>query len=233
MQGPVAGFREYLPYIVGKRGLEIGGPSESFRRRKWVPVYPRVRELDNCDFSERTVWAEHGREFRFDAGKAPGKTIVCDGSRLEPVTTGEYDFVLSAHNLEHFANPVKALKEWQRVLAPGGGLVLVLPHYRYTFDHRREPTPVEAMLQDYEQGVGEDDLSHLEEILERHDLARDPGAGTREEFERRCRDNVNNRCLHHHVFDERNSRELLVRVGFEVLRVGLARPFHLCVLARR
>lgn len=234
IQRPVGGFKDYLPYVRGKSGIEIGGPSDSFRRGRWVPLYSQVGALDNCDFSSSTVWAEHGREFVFAPGKAPGRTFVCDGSRLEPIADAAYEFVLSAHNLEHFGNPVKALYEWRRVLRAGGALVLVLPYYRNTFDHRRTPTPVADMLADYERGVGEDDLTHLEEVLEKHDLERDPGAaGSREAFEARCRDNFSNRCMHHHVFDEHNSRELLTAVGFKVRAVDLARPFHLCLLAER
>lgn len=233
IQRPVGSLNLYLTYVRGKSGIEIGGPSESFQARRWLPLYPSVGALDNCDFSSRTVWAEHTPEFVYARGKAPGRTFVCDGSRLEPIADAAYDFVLSAHNLEHFANPVKALHEWKRVLRPGGALVLVLPFYRNTFDHRRTPTPVGEMLADYERNVGEDDLTHLEEILEKHDLERDPGAGSRDAFEARCRDNFNNRCLHHHVFDESNSRVLLESVGFTVKAVDLAQPFHLCLLAER
>jgi hypothetical protein len=88
------------------------------------------------------------------------------------------------------------------------------------------------MFHDYDQNTGEDDLQHLSEILEKHDLARDPGAGSWENFQQRSLDNISNRCLHHHVFDEHNSRELLSRVGFEVLDLDLALPFHICILAR-
>ena len=162
----------------------------------------------------------------------PGKTIFCDGSALVDIPDATYDVLLSSHNLEHFANPVRALREWQRVLKPDGALVLVLPDYRETFDHRRQPTSVEHMLEDFDQNIGEDDLTHLAEILEKHDLRRDPGAGTFEEFQKRCLGNLSNRCLHHHVFDERNSRELLSRMGFDVVAVDRRLPFHVCLLAR-
>jgi hypothetical protein len=164
--------------------------------------------------------------------RPPGSSFFCDGSNLVPIGDRSYDFILSAHNLEHFANPVKALSEWKRVLRPGGTLVLVLPNYRKTFDHRRTPTPVAAMLADFEQNVGEEDLSHLPEILALHDLKRDRAAGTFAEFKTRSFDNFNNRCLHHHVFDENNSRELLSALDFQVLTVNLAPPFHLSLLAR-
>lgn len=230
-QSRIRNRQAYLPYVVNKRGLEIGGPSEVFRRGCPLGIYPHVDVLDNCDFSKSTVWAEQQETYTFDPEKKPGKSIFCDGSDLVSVKDNTYDFVLSSHNLEHFANPVKALKEWERVIRPAGALILVLPYCKRTFDHRREPTSVEHMLEDFERNIGEDDLTHLPEILEKHDLSRDLAAGSVEEFHKRSLDNYANRCLHHHVFDEKNSRELLERTGFNVRSIDLAFPFHLCILA--
>ena len=114
-----------------------------------------------------------------------------------------------------------------------GALILVLPYYKNTFDHRREPTSVDHMFSDYEQNIGEDDLTHLPEILEKHDLSKDPGAKDIENFRIRSLNNIENRCLHHHVFDEHNSRELIERSGFVVHSVDRAFPFHLCLLATK
>ncbi len=41
---------------------------------------------------------------------------------------GSLDYVFSSHCLEHTADPAKTLREWTRVLRPGGSLVLLLPH---------------------------------------------------------------------------------------------------------
>jgi SAM-dependent methyltransferase len=228
----VAEVGAYLPYLQGRSGLEIGGPSAIFQKENALPIYEEIERLDNCDFSQSTTWAKHSETFVFCPGKPPGRTLFCDGSALVDVPDSTYDFILSSHNLEHFANPVKALKEWQRVLKPTAALVLVLPYYRATFDHRRRPTSVDHMFHDFVQNVGEDDLSHLPEILEKHDLARDVAAGSKQDFHQRSLDNFSNRCLHHHVFDEGNSSELLSEVGFEVLAVDLRLPIHICILAR-
>ncbi len=221
----------YLPFVVGKVGLEIGGPSEVFRRRQPLELYPKVGRLDNCDFSRSTVWAEQQDSYTFDSERDPGKSIFCDGSALVSVEDNTYDFVLSSHNLEHFANPVKALKEWKRVICRSGALILALPDYRKTFDHYREPTSVDHMLEDFERNIEEDDLTHVPEILEKHDLSMDPGAGTAEQFRERALNNFSNRCLHHHVFDKKNSRELLQRTGFNVRSVYLGLPCHICLVA--
>jgi ubiquinone/menaquinone biosynthesis C-methylase UbiE len=220
-----------LRHLRGRSGLEIGGPSDVFRKGNVLPIYEQIGRLDNCDFSESTIWTNHTEAFVFSPGKPSGRTLFCDGSALVDVPDSTYDFLLSSHNLEHFANPVKALKEWQRVLKPTGALVVFLPYYQGTFDHRRRPTSVDHMFHDFEQNIGEDDLTHLPEILEKHDLARDVAAGSKQDFHKRSLDNFSNRCLHHHVFDEANSRDLLSRVGFDVLAVDLLPPTHICILA--
>jgi SAM-dependent methyltransferase len=233
MEGRLDCLDAVLPFVAGKAGLEIGGPSIVFEGGlRPLPIYPRVGSLDNCDISSDTAWATHSEIYTFSPRKAPGRNIFRDASDLSSIADNTYDFILSSHNLEHFANPVKALEEWKRITHPGGALILVLPNYSKTFDRQRTPTPVDHMLQDFEQNTREDDLTHLEEILEKHDLGMDPGVGSAEEFRRRSLDNFNNRCLHHHVFDEANSRELLTRCGMEVLAVETTPPCHLFVLAR-
>jgi len=165
--------------LNGKSGIEIGGPSELFRR--WyepLPIYGAVGSLDNCVFSSATIWASQSEKYEFHPRKNAGRTFVCEGFDLKVIPDGSYDFVLSSHNLEHFANPIRALKEWERVVRPGGALVLVLPYYGKTFDHRRRPTDVTHMFEDFERNTQEDDLTHLPEILELHDLTMRPLAGS-------------------------------------------------------
>jgi ubiquinone/menaquinone biosynthesis C-methylase UbiE len=41
------------------------------------------------------------------------------------------DFVYSAHLLEHVQDFESALREWWRVIKPGGYLVLYLPHKKF------------------------------------------------------------------------------------------------------
>jgi SAM-dependent methyltransferase len=221
------------PLVKGKKGLEIGGPSFVFQGGvRPLPIYPLVGSLDNCDFSRATVWASHSDEYAFSPGKPSGKNIFRDASDLSSIPDHEYDFILSSHNLEHFANPVKAMLEWKRVIRSGGSMIVVLPHYRYTFDHRRTPTNVDHIFEDFAQNRQEDDLTHLPEILDKHDLALDPGVTSAEAFRQRSLANFENRCLHHHVFEEANSCELFTRCGMEVLKVDFARPFHILLLAR-
>jgi SAM-dependent methyltransferase len=226
-------LRAVRPFVAGKNGLEIGGPSKVFEEGiQPLPIYPLVGSLDNCDFSRDTTWASHEDSYIFSPAKPSGKSIFRDASNLSSIAGHTYDFILSSHNLEHFANPVKAIQEWKRVTRHGGGLIIVLPDYSRTFDHRRTPSSIDHIFEDFERDTQEDDLTHLPEILEKHDLSLDPGVSSTEAFHRRSLDNFNNRCLHHHVFDEANSRELLTRCGLEVLVVDLAPPFHILLVAR-
>lgn len=231
LQGSLRCSQTAVRLLENKSGLEIGGPSEVFRMERLLPVYSHIQNLDNCDFSSSTTWAKHSTSFVFGPGKVAGKNIFCDGSNLAVIPDRSYDFVLSSHNLEHFANPLKALTEWRRVTRPGGVLVLVLPNYRHTFDHRRKPTPVSHMMADFKANTLETDLSHLPDILANHDLELDPAAGTLEQFRERSLANFENRCLHHHVFNERNAHEFLTAAGLNVLAVETAWPFHIFAIA--
>ena len=63
-----------------------------------------------------------------------------------PFKDGKLDYVVSAHVIEHFFDPVKALKEWHRVIRPGGYIFIIVPHKDRTFDKEREVTPLSELL---------------------------------------------------------------------------------------
>jgi SAM-dependent methyltransferase len=227
--------QQFLDCVENKSGLEIGGPSGIFGDTGQLPLYRQIAGLDNCVFSANTIWEgerAEGRTYSYHPSKPSGFHYIREATDLVGIEDHQYDFVLSSHNLEHIANPVKALKEWMRVVKHGGVLIVVLPDFRRTFDHRRRLTPVAHMLKDYELGTDEQDLTHLEEILERHDLSRDPAAGSKDQFRDRSLRNFQNRCLHHHVFDKTNSRALFEASGLVVERVEARRPVHIAILAR-
>lgn len=225
----------YKNQFVGKSGIEIGGSSQVFSRRGVFPVYPMVGNLDNCNFCATTAWEkslQQGKTFLFDSRKPPGQQYLAETTALGELASGAYDFVLSSHMLEHTANPIRALLEWKRLLANDGILVLLLPDKRHTFDHRRTVTTLAHLIDDFNAGMGEDDLTHLPEILALHDLERDPDAGDMEAFKARSLHNVENRCLHHHVFDVRLARELVEHAGLKVHAVEELGPHHILLLAQ-
>ncbi len=62
------------------------------------------------------------------AGKAPD--VLCDLHELAPFETASADEVLAVHVVEHFWRweVVDVLKEWLRVLKPGGRMILECPN---------------------------------------------------------------------------------------------------------
>jgi SAM-dependent methyltransferase len=51
-----------------------------------------------------------------------------DAQYLNGIPDNKYDFVYASHTIEHMVNPHTALKNWFRVVKPGGFLLLYLPH---------------------------------------------------------------------------------------------------------
>jgi SAM-dependent methyltransferase len=229
-------FSQCVPFVEERIGLEIGGPSSIFAARGILPIYPIATRIDNCNFGDKTIWEgqiQEGDTFQFHTSKAPGRQFVSEGACLPHVRDETYDFVLSSHCLEHLANPLGGLLEWRRVLKPNGLLVLVLPHKDGTFDHLRPVTRLSHLVADLEQNTPESDLTHLGEILEFHDLSKDPGAGSAAEFAERCKDNLQNRCLHHHVFDVRLAVAMVDRADLQIRAVEIFRPYHIVVVAQK
>lgn len=234
----LAGHRRPLPDgftapLSGLRGLEIGGPSERFRSGSICPAYGRLAACDAVQWRAATAWHTLDEEAPYAPDGAPaGRLHVIAQEQLRGLPDAAWDVVLSSHVIEHFANPLAELAAWRRVLVPEGWLLMVAPHGAGTFDHRRPVTPLEHIVADRDAGIGEDDLTHLDETLRLHDRARDADDSPREEWEAARRDNVNTRLLHHHVFDGTALLRLLDRAGVQIHRVAVRHPHDLFVLGR-
>lgn len=222
--------------LQDRSALELGGPSRLFRPRGGLPAYTWLARLDNVNFTSSTPWENdlrNGGEFRFHPAKPAGRQFLREATHLDGINDAYYDGLLSSHCLEHVADPLRALGEWRRVVRPGGCLLVALPDPAFTFDRSRPITTLEHLVSDFQRQTGEDDLSHLDEILSLHDLDLDPAAGSRRDFEARCRDNLRHRCLHHHVFDLPLLHVALTHAGWEPLAVEKLPPLHLVAFARR
>ncbi|HUN78412.1 MAG TPA: methyltransferase domain-containing protein [Solirubrobacteraceae bacterium] len=207
--------------------LELGGPSEVFAKDSLIPIYPHLTALDLLDFSDQTLWSDHAQPMM-----PLRRRLIGEAGTLAEVPDEAYDLVLSSHVLEHLANPIGALGEWRRVIRRGGHLLIVAPHRDGTFDHRRPITPLAHLLNDAARGTSEDDMTHLPEILEFHDLDRDPGAPERAAFEQRCRENPDVRAMHHHVFDSRTLVEVCRAADLDVRLIRPRSPCNIVCLCR-
>lgn len=213
--------------LKGAAALEPGGPSAAFGRWGLVPVYSRLAALDTLDYAAQTLWSGgvHGHI-------RSRRQLIGEAGKLDGVPDETYDALLASHVVEHLANPLGALAEWQRVVRPGGYMLLIVPHRDGTFDHRRPLTSLAHLQADAARDTGEDDLTHLEEILKLHDIARDPGAPSREVFERRCRENASSRAMHHHVFISRTAVDMCRAAGLDVLLVRPLLPHNIVCFCR-
>lgn len=87
-------------YFVGE-GLDIGGkPDPLALHRALFPLMGEVRTWD---------WEDGDAQF------------------LASVPDGQFGFVHSSHCLEHLVDPREGLRNWFRVLRPGGHLVVTVP----------------------------------------------------------------------------------------------------------
>jgi SAM-dependent methyltransferase len=129
--------RFVLSYLAGLHGIEIGGSAHNDYRLNAVNV-DRFGE-------ENTIYKEE--EWRTSGRRRP-VDIVAPGEDL-PFGDDATDFVFASHVLEHFPDPIRALKEWLRVARKY--VVLVIPHRDRTFDADRELTPVSELLRRHEQ----------------------------------------------------------------------------------
>src|SRR6185312_1636581 len=142
-----------LHFFENKIGIEIGGPTELFQNL--IPIYKIAAEIDGCNFSCNTIWEGNivkGNTYDY-SGNKKGRQYIAEASDLKEIETGKYDFLLASHCLEHCANAIKTIEEWLRVVKPGGSLLIILPDKKYTFDHRRNITTFQHLLDDYKNNV--------------------------------------------------------------------------------
>eukprot|EP00620_Florenciella_sp_RCC1587_P007326 CAMPEP_0182601394 /NCGR_PEP_ID=MMETSP1324-20130603/91465_1 /TAXON_ID=236786 /ORGANISM="Florenciella sp., Strain RCC1587" /LENGTH=243 /DNA_ID=CAMNT_0024819305 /DNA_START=429 /DNA_END=1162 /DNA_ORIENTATION=- len=95
-------------------------------------------------------WWRDGEPYAPKEGAgALGRTLQRHGAQLHHIEDGAYDVVFASHVLEHFLDPLSALREWDRVLRPGGALLLLLPWAAdggIWYDEHKEPATMQELL---------------------------------------------------------------------------------------
>jgi len=219
----------------GQEGIEVGGPSAFFSFKSAFPIYLYANKIDGVNFSNNTLWEgkiKEGNLYNYYKNKK-GFQFIGEAAHLKDVNDASYDFVLSCHSLEHVANPIKALKDWSRVMKTKGRLVLVLPDKEFTFDNKRPVTTLAHLIEDYKNNTTEEDSTHFEEVIEMHDFKHDAFVQSKEDLIKRTNLNIENRAVHHHVFNLDLVKELLVYCDFEMVHQQTYPPFHLVSVAEK
>lgn len=110
-------------------------PADSLPTRQ-LAVQKSKRALDiGCGEVNRTEQFPEHELVRVDIREEAKPDYRCDVRDL-PFGTDEYDLVFSSHVLEHFLREETEplLREWLRVLKPGGDFILVVPNVKWVLD---------------------------------------------------------------------------------------------------
>jgi SAM-dependent methyltransferase len=132
-------------YCDGYKGCEIGGSKNN-------PF--NIPGCVNVDFTD-----EHTRfkQVEIDlCGEALKVDVVAEADCL-PFEDSSQDYVVSSHVIEHLPDPIKALKEWVRVIRPGGIILAIIPHKGVQGSHPGDAdkpiTSLDHLAEDHEQGM--------------------------------------------------------------------------------
>lgn len=179
-------WRSVIASRLHGKGVEIGALHRPL-------LCPNAVEMDYIDRLSYEDLRSHYAELQGLDLVRP--TIVSDAETLTGVSDNAYDFLVSAHIIEHMRDPIGAIVAWARVVRPGGFIYLIVPDARGTFDRYRERTSLEHMIMDYyEPSVERDYLHYLEYSLFVHDRVGDAAI---EDADKLVADNYS---IHYHVF---------------------------------
>jgi SAM-dependent methyltransferase len=131
--------RAVLSQWLRGTGIEIGG----LHRPLQVSHADRVIYVDHLTREElRKVYSELADLDLVEVD------VVGTAENLSAFDDASLDFVIANHLLEHLEYPVRALREFIRVLRPGGLIFMALPDKRVTFDRKRQLTTTEHLVQE-------------------------------------------------------------------------------------
>ncbi len=133
-------------YLTGLHGIEIGAASHN-------RFYLDAINVDRFGGDD----TEYKREERRLARRVAKVDVVAPGDCL-PFDDRSYDFVFSSHVIEHFPDPIKALREWVRVSRRY--VVVVAPHRDRTFDAGRPLSTVDELMERNRAGFTSEEDRH-------------------------------------------------------------------------
>lgn len=129
-------------------GIEIGASSQCDFMLNSLNV-----DVSNNENSEEVFYQEQKRH-----GYGIKKVdVVASGDNL-PFADSSLDYVITSHVLEHFFDPIKALKEWHRVIKNGGYIFMIVPHKERTFDKDKQRTALRELIDRHEGRISEPDF---------------------------------------------------------------------------
>jgi len=143
-----------LPYCNG-RGIDVGcGARKTTRDCIGVDITPSVAVGDSGCVD----------------GEACAADICASGDALPMFEVASLDFVVARHNIEHYVDVIKTLKEWKRVLRLGGVMAIVIPDDRKIDTIRLDRTHKHAFTPEsfgrYVELIGGLEIERLETVID-------------------------------------------------------------------
>lgn len=132
----------------GTRGIEIGpwrNPIAAKRDGHDTIVVDRYDEATLREMARKRGIPED------QVGRIEAVDIVGDASRLFDLVrgsgfTGQVDWIVSSHNLEHLPDPLRFLQDCERLLTPDGLLAMIVPDKRCCMDRFQPAATVAGIL---------------------------------------------------------------------------------------
>ena len=122
------------------------------------PVHPSLLHVD-----------AHKGAWRMGSGSEQSYTSIAHlraWAHELPFRPASIDFIVAVHVLEHVADPVRTVLHWLDLLRPGGGIGVVVPDWRYTWDARNDHHPWGHRWNCTPEVVGELYEAHWKETAE-------------------------------------------------------------------
>jgi SAM-dependent methyltransferase len=146
--------REFAERFLAGEGLEIG----ALHLPLAMPPRARVSYVDRMPVER--LRSEYPELAEWDLVEVD---VVDDGERLETVPEASQDIIVANHFHEHCEDPIRTIETHLGKLRPGGILFYAVPDKRFTFDHQREITPLEHIVEDHEHGPERSRSEHYEQ----------------------------------------------------------------------
>lgn len=205
-----------IEFFNKRNALEIGGPSI------WMEfLYPYLEKItffNNPICMKKYIPSNHSHEIVY--GDATNKMD------LEQFSSSLFDLCFSSHVLEHIANPIKSLNIWKELLIKNGLIINVVPNKTLCWDRNREYTSLSHLMQDYENDITENDMTHIHEsscMIE-----------TRPSYFSDVGDTNESRIIHHHIFSKETIVNIHEFVGFKTVFCDYLEdyPLHLTYIGK-
>jgi SAM-dependent methyltransferase len=151
-------------YLHGLRGIEIGASGKKYGLDNQQGAYANVDVIDAHTRARNKGWKE-----------SQLVNILSSGDDL-PFKDGVFDYVFSSHVIEHFFDPIRAIREWFRVVREGGYVFMIIPHKERTYDRNREMTHHAELMERHRSAISHADyIRRTEEARKIHESHADKG----------------------------------------------------------